>query len=247
MMSSVSGSVGTATESNYCAGNHFLDYFARYRRALGLQAVAVGLGMISEVGYLHDNPEIEALLLRRGIQAINEDEMLQIIDVALSSGGRDSHNDDDAHILTGLEPFGLLNLRRQGFNVTSLTYRDPRAGILTGVLEDNNADASQEDSSSSSDGLPAVASQAIKDGASLAEAVCVCIAKQFGTFLLMPVERVDTQKALSAYGMDSMIAAEFRAWLVQTFQLDVSFPQLLGKTATVRWLVELVIEGMKSE
>lgn len=247
MMSSVSGSVGTATESNYCAGNHFLDYFARYRRALGLPAVAVGLGMISEVGYLHDNPEIEALLLRRGIQAINEDEMLQIIDVALSSGCHDGHNDDAAHILTGLEPFGLLELRRQGYNVTSLTYRDPRAGILAGILEDNRADVSQEDSSSPSDGLPAAVSQAIKDGASLAEAVCACIAKQFGTLLLMPVERVDTQKALSAYGMDSMIAAEFRTWLVQTFQVDVSFPQLLGKTATVGWLVELVIEGMKSE
>ena len=41
--------------------------------------------MISEVGYLHDNPEIEALLLRKGIQPINEDELLQIIDVSLSS------------------------------------------------------------------------------------------------------------------------------------------------------------------
>ena len=76
MTSSVSGSVGTATESNYCSANYFLDVFARYCRNLGIPAVSVGLGMISEVGYLHENPEIEALLLRKGIQAINEDEML---------------------------------------------------------------------------------------------------------------------------------------------------------------------------
>src|ERR1700754_4208317 len=69
MTSSISGSVGTATEANYCAANYFLDVFARYRRSLGLPANAIGLGMISEVGYLHENPDIEALLLRKGIQA----------------------------------------------------------------------------------------------------------------------------------------------------------------------------------
>jgi hypothetical protein len=31
MSSSMSRSVGTATESSYCAANYFLDVFARYR------------------------------------------------------------------------------------------------------------------------------------------------------------------------------------------------------------------------
>lgn len=34
LMSSMSGSVGTATESNYCAANGFLDAFASWRRKL---------------------------------------------------------------------------------------------------------------------------------------------------------------------------------------------------------------------
>jgi hypothetical protein len=76
MTSSVSGSVGTATEGNYCAANYFLDVFARFLKSKGLPGISVGLGMISEVDYLHENPEIEALLLRKGIQAINEDELL---------------------------------------------------------------------------------------------------------------------------------------------------------------------------
>ena len=85
MTSSVSGTVGTATESNYCSANSFLDAFARYRNSIGLPAVAVGLGMISEVGYLHENPDIEAMLKRIGMHSINEDEFLQIIDLALSN------------------------------------------------------------------------------------------------------------------------------------------------------------------
>lgn len=72
VMSSVSGSVGTATESNYCAANSFLDAFARWQRQQGVPSVSVGLGMISDVGYLHENPGIEALLLRKGIQPLNE-------------------------------------------------------------------------------------------------------------------------------------------------------------------------------
>ncbi|OQE36045.1 hypothetical protein PENCOP_c012G08149 [Penicillium coprophilum] len=49
LTSSVSGSVGTAMEGNYCAANHFLDRFARHLRGKGCPAVAVGLGMISEL------------------------------------------------------------------------------------------------------------------------------------------------------------------------------------------------------
>ena len=70
IFSSVSGSVGTATESNYCAANAFLDSFTRWRRATGKPASSIGLGNIAEVGYLHENPEIEALLNRCGIQPL---------------------------------------------------------------------------------------------------------------------------------------------------------------------------------
>jgi hypothetical protein len=60
-----------ATESNYCATNGFLDAFARWRRSQGQIAVSIGLGIISEVTYLNENPDTEALLLRRGIQPLN--------------------------------------------------------------------------------------------------------------------------------------------------------------------------------
>ena len=40
--------------------------------------------MISEVGYLHEHPDIEQLMKRKGIPAINEDELLQIMDLALT-------------------------------------------------------------------------------------------------------------------------------------------------------------------
>ncbi|CAD6442030.1 5fd7581f-a946-47ba-91ea-832565a3a9f9 [Sclerotinia trifoliorum] len=55
----------------------------------GKKAVSVDLGMISDVDYFHENPEIEALLLRKGIRPLNGEESLQVIDLSLGGSGAD--------------------------------------------------------------------------------------------------------------------------------------------------------------
>lgn len=237
MTSSISGSVGTATESNYCSGNYFLDMFARYRRSLGLPAISVGLGMISEVGYLHENPEIEALLLRKGIQAIDEDELLQIIDVALSSKMTIAHAYDafaQSHILTGLEPLGLKELRKKGFEGETPTLNDPRASVLAGSLDGDLALNGKDDD------LPAEIVKALEEGTPLEEAILQHIVRRFSNLVLVPLDKVDCAKPLAAYGMDSMIAAEFRTWFFSTFKVDIPFLELLSKTVTISSLSDTV-------
>lgn len=61
--------------SNYCAANDFLGAFAHHRRSQGLYATVLDHCIISEMGYLHKHLEIEAILARKSIYAINEDEM----------------------------------------------------------------------------------------------------------------------------------------------------------------------------
>ena len=246
MTSSISGSVGTATESNYCAGNHFLDLFARYRRSQGLPAVSVGLGMISEVGYLHENPEIEALLLRKGIQAIDQDELLQIIDISLSGNSTTGiHHPNDqlaeAHILTGLEPMGLKELRKKGFDGTNPTLDDPRANLLSSAL-DGQADVLRK----TQDGnMPTEVAQGIEAGQTLSEAVMGYIQRRFGNLVLIKYKAVDVKKPFADYGMDSMIAAEFRTWFYQTLTVDVPFLMLLSKTSTLETLRDLVVTQLE--
>jgi len=246
MTSSISGSVGTATESNYCSGNHFLDIFARFRRGQGLPAVSVGLGMISEVGYLHENPEIEALLLRKGIQAIDQDELLQIIDIALSPNSTMGiHHPHDtlanSHLLTGLEPFGLKELRKKGFEGTNPTLDDPRANLLASAL-DGQADILRH----AQDGkLPTEVAQGIESGQALSEAVLEHIQRRFGNLVLMKYEAVDVKKPLAEYGMDSMIAAEFRTWFYQSLVVDVPFLTLLSKTCCLEALRDMAVAELE--
>ncbi|KAJ5952075.1 uncharacterized protein N7479_010488 [Penicillium vulpinum] len=246
LTSSVSGSVGTATESNYCAANHFLDQFSRFLRSQGCPAVSVGLGMISEVGYLHDNPEIEALLLRKGIQAIDADELLQLIDLALSSsatmGIPHAHDDSAAsHLLTGLEAFGLKELRKRGFEGSHPALDDPRANLLASAL-----DGGLEDSSSGQHGsLPAEVTALVKAGSTLAEAVLDHIRRRFGNLVLLKYEAVDVQKPLLQYGMDSMIGAEFRTWFYQSLATDVPLVMLLGSSCTLESLRDLAMTSLE--
>lgn len=240
LTSSVSGSVGTATESNYCAGNHFLDNFARYLRNQGVPAVSVGLGMISEVGYLHDNPEIEAILLRKGIQAIDPDELLQIVDLALcSSKNVGIHHAHDtlasAHLLTGLEASGLKRLRKLGFDGTNPVWDDPRASILANALDgDSGTHRRAHDGN-----LPLEVNQKIEEGKGVEEAVLDFIRKRFGNLVLMKYETVDVRKPLAEYGMDSMIAAEFRTWFYQSMAVDIPILTLLGKTISLEGLRDM--------
>lgn len=262
--SSMSGTVGSATESNYCAANAFLDSFARYRRSLGLPATALGLGMISEVGYLHEHPEIEAILVRKGIHAINEDEMLQVCDIALSSQpsspvkitGEDHFA--QAHFVTGLEVLGLGKIRKSGFEGPHhMLYRDPRVAIIRGALSEIS------DSSTRAKGLGNVAMAGLSYlGTSLAtyrEATAESVRIEARRALIAVVQGLIVQKLRDVYllkehppietklmdlGMDSMMAAELRLFLFQTFKVDVPFLSLLASNITLDSLVDLVVKGL---
>lgn len=113
------------------------------------------------VGYLHENLEIEAILLRKGIQAINEDEILQIIDTALSTPTRIPGDYDEltrGHVLTGLEPLGLKGLRKKEFEGSRQVLHDPRAALISAALDDS-PDAERQ---GSANGLPDEVAQAMK-------------------------------------------------------------------------------------
>ena len=241
MTSSVAGAVGTATESNYTAANSFMDNFAKYRRKRGLAATSIGLGAISEVGYLHENPEIEAVLLRKGITPIKEDELLSIIDIALSRPNQ--LEPSEAHILTGLETQGMKKLRRMGFEGTIPTLNDPRASILAASL-DGESDLHSKKTDA---GLPpalAATLEAGGDADAVSETLVVIIVARLANLILVPPAKIDREKPLTEWGMDSMLGAEYRTWFFMAFAVDIPFLYLLGDVATPKLLGEMVLRDM---
>ena len=234
MTSSISGTVGTATESNYCAANAFLDSFARYRNSLGLPAVSVGSGMISEVGYLHEHPDIEVLMKCKGIHALNEDELLQIIDLALLNQHPSKwqpHYDTlvSSHLLTGIEFIGLKDQRDRGFEGDNHVLADPGASLFAAAFARSTNNASNSHAHlASSDGLPEEVAKAMQQGAggSVLDAVRTIVQKKIANLILLPVEKLKPEQPLGDFGLDSMLAAEFRTFVYKVLEVDVPFMTL---------------------
>lgn len=263
LTSSISGSCGTATESNYCSANGFLDSFARWRRSQGKPAVSVGLGMISEVGYLHENPDIEAMLLRKGIQPLNEDEFLQVLDYGISGPGSDAEfahgvpmTSESAHILTGLESYGVRKLMAQGFEVNNGVMDESRTSILAASLLSEN-DAKEEEKGADAGQLLAAA-EWVKDvpanalsmlmseasAPTMLDAILRLTKKRFSNLILMQLDAVDDSAPLPSFGVDSMLAAEFRTWFFNTFKIDVPFLDIVSPQKSLYTLAEFVEEKL---
>ncbi|KAI1735252.1 polyketide synthase [Xylaria scruposa] len=245
LTSSVSGTVGTATESNYCSANGFLDAFARWRRSQGKPAVSIGLGMISEVGYLHENPEIEALLLQKGLQPLSEEDMLQVVDLSLAGDPIDPRG---AHLLTGLEPAGIRALTAKGFDVASHgVLVEARGSVLLASIM--AAESAGEGNDHGTDAVVAAAPwfedipSALKgtfaaeaDAETMLAAILRLVRKRFSSLILMPFDQIDESKPLPDFGVDSMIASEFRTWFWSMFKIDIPYLDLMSAQKSLKAL-----------
>ncbi|KAI1646003.1 uncharacterized protein F4817DRAFT_341562 [Daldinia loculata] len=60
------------------------------------------------------------------------------------------------------------------------------------------------------------------------EAILRLVKKRFSNLILMPSEQIGEDRLLLEFGVDSMIASEFRAWFWSVFRVDVSFLDIMS-------------------
>ncbi|GLB08646.1 type I Iterative Polyketide synthase (PKS) [Aspergillus tubingensis] len=254
MTSSISGTIGTATESNYCAANSFLDAFARYRNHLGLLAISIGYGMISEVGYLHEHPDIEALMKRGGVHPINEDELIQIMNMALVNQRPctwDPRYDHLAgsHILTGVEFTSLREQRERGFDGDNHVLADPRATLFTASFARGAAGEGKGETQNAAAQLPGDIARALRDNQnveSCLDALRAVVSKKISNLILLPENDLKVDQPLGDSGLDSMLAAEFRTFIFRMFEVDIPFVVLSKRSTTVNHLVDMIAQGLQA-
>ena len=169
-------------------------------------------------------------MIRNGFYGNTEDEFLQYCEAGLCAPPplaptflHDPYA--QAHLLVGIEPTGLEQLDKKQPLEEMVWSRDPRfANLIQSTrLLSSTADAGV--------GRPEQG-----EGGSIADRIRTKVSK----LLYIPLDEVDEGTAISQYGIDSMIAAEFRNWLFGSFGKDVSLLSLLANTMTVRKLAEEV-------
>ena len=240
MWSSWTAIFGTGAQANYLSSCTFMDAFARYRKSLGLPATSLSLNRIGTVGRWVKGlrPDYTIALSRNGIYGNSVDDFIQYCESAIRGGiDSDSCEDDplaSAHLLAGIEPQGLWELKRTHPLEDMSWHHDERfsnllqaVDVLSSQQDHLPGDASQETGrSESTQGLSATDR----------------IHKKLAQLLYISEDEVDSIRALSEYGIDSMIAGELRNWIFKVFKKDVSTFSLLNPGMTIEKL-GLEVEG----
>ncbi|KAL3291241.1 beta-ketoacyl synthase domain-containing protein, partial [Colletotrichum asianum] len=208
LLSSISGIVGNKGQANYSAGNTLLDAFADYRRALGLQANSVDLGLIQDVGYVAEQEGFEARFDTRQWTPITEGTLRKILSYSILQQDNASapiNAESAAQLVTGI-----------GFPLpedSDLT-RDARFGYR---FQNTGTGSEGKDGGSGKQGDETIrAFHALhKSGADRTALVKVgveVVASQLAKILRLETE-IEPAKPLMTFGLDSLAAVELRNWI----------------------------------
>ncbi|KAF5548575.1 polyketide synthase [Fusarium phyllophilum] len=125
----------------------------------------------------------------------------------------------------------------------SLWKKDIRMAVFH-----NKSNVTGAASTATNDELKFFIAKAKKDLSVLCQAdtahfLAVEIGKKVFSFLLKPVEDLETSCSLSDLGMDSLVAIEVRQWWKTVFQFDISVLEMMGM-GTLDVLGEYAVKGM---
>lgn len=213
MLSSISGVIGNATQAAYAAGCSFQDSFAAYRSSLGLPAVSLDLGTITDIGYLAENTELAAKMEKLGFQGTDTPTLLSLIQVAISqppAGG--------TQIVAGLGQWraeeSLGNFSTPLFS----HFRRKFQNHVRSAIPDDSAE-----------GLKAELKEA-KTREQATSVICETLRRKIALHLSVPVENIDPSNPVSEYGVDSHVAVELRKWVSRVMDCTVPILQIIASS-----------------
>ncbi len=247
MTSSISAVLGNPGQTNYSAGNSFLDTLAWYRNQHRLVASSLALPMVLDVGVVAENENIETSLSRKGMYGIDEGEMLRGFETAMMQAKPSPDQPasiGSAQIILGLEPAYLAEALASDDAMDAYWYNDARLNGIRANVE-NILNSSTTSSGSGGDFVGSLKATTAEGPEAVIGAIALHIMKRCSSILMTAVDGFDFDgKSIAAYGLDSMIGAELRNWLFKEFGLDIGFQTLLAPTLTFKALSVTVGETL---
>ncbi|KAK4107386.1 putative polyketide synthase [Canariomyces notabilis] len=241
LLSSIMGILGTVSLAGYNAGNTYQDALARYRVAQGERAVALDLGPVPDDGYL-----VEHSGFLRGLERTDKyaptyiKEICALLDVYCDPDGparalaRD--NETGCQTIIGVRPPAHWKHAEE----VPATMQRPFWGHMHHVpplsvlsrAEDSDRDAGNSAGRRSKRAAAdADASGRVAAAATLGEAAevaCEALTHRVSALLGMAEDRLEPQKPMHSYGLDSLSAVEIRSWVVNVFSVDLPLFEILG-------------------
>lgn len=235
LLSSIVGVIGSPGQSNYASGCTFQDTLARYRTSQQQKAVSIDLGLMRTIGIVAETKELhENLEEITSVHQIEEEELLALLNIYCDPS-RPLPTPSKSQVTVGLVmPADLI---RRGIEPAEFMQRplfanfsQPRGvSRVSGPANTVNSAALFRQTESDEDRTVVVVD---------------ALVRKLARALSIPPEEVDSDKALYAFGVDSLVAVELRNWIGKEFAADVAVFQIMGGT-TVAAIGELVTKTTK--
>ncbi|KAJ2989962.1 hypothetical protein NUW58_g3196 [Xylaria curta] len=237
LLSSICGVVGQKGQANYSAANSFLDAFSEYRKCLGLPACSVDLGVVEDVGYVNERDSLSRRLLAQGWPPIDEARLHNILYVSiLQQQSQPINGASSAQLITGV-PVPLPD--------ESPARQDARFGTLLQRVLRTSQEAPANDFRVLLDAFRA-GTDTTYDRDYLF-GLLIDLANQRLKRSLGMAEDIDPSRPIASYGIDSLVAVEFRNWARVDLGVEITTLDVLG-TKTLTLLCDTILrKGMGRE
>ncbi|EME86352.1 glycosyltransferase family 69 protein, partial [Pseudocercospora fijiensis CIRAD86] len=202
MLSSLAGTMGHRGQGNYGCGNIFQDYFASYRRSLGLRAMTIDIGYLLFVGFVAENDEYVDHVKAMGLKVMHNSDLHGLIATAME--GSEAHPPE---VMCGL-PFN--EYEPQWYWMADNRF----AGL-------RNLSNGRSSSSASAVSLKDELSRCSDLGAAV-DMITTAMCERLARLMMIPAADVDANKPLSVYGVDSLVAVEVRNWIAKEMLVEIS-------------------------
>jgi len=233
LFSSTAATGGWWGQSNYHAGNTFLESFAAYREKLGLSASVLNVGFISDTGYVADRPEAADSARATGQKFNTESELLDCIEMMLmlkpllAAGNSQDVNQEtsQARVQQSLLAMGMWSTVPITSKTCRLPWRKDRRMLAFRNAETDSSTATTTSSSSSEELARFIREVSSNSVLLQSPQTATFLAKEIGTtllkFLLRPESDLDIEAPLSTIGIDSLVSLEVRAWIRKWMSVDL--------------------------
>ncbi|RGP73974.1 polyketide synthase [Fusarium sporotrichioides] len=231
MFSSLASVVGNRGQVNYAASNLFMSAIAEQRRAQGLAASVMHIGMVLGVGYVSSTGAYEATLRSSNYMAISETDLRNMFSQAILVGRPDSTRGPE--LITGLNRYSLEPDAQKYF------WRD-NMRFSHHTLEEERQERSSSTKVSMSQRL-----EEAKDATEILSIVEEEFCTKLERMLQAEAGSIKTSQSLLGLGVDSLIAAEIRSWFFKELDIDTPVLEILN-TASISELCSTAVSNLPS-
>jgi NAD(P)-dependent dehydrogenase (short-subunit alcohol dehydrogenase family) len=217
MYSTLSTVIGTPGQANYVAANMYLEALAECRRARGLPALALGLGSLSDVGYVTRNPTVNDLHKRVGIEAISSRQAFTQLERLLGA---------DATCVTAAQvDWARIGQLWQG-------EIQPRLSLVISA----SASGHVEDIQKQVERLPPEQRKSF---------LISWIKEHFARVLGTTAEQIEPDRPLVELGLDSLMVVELTGVMSRELQISISVMEVI-QSGSISNMADRILQVLQS-